>query len=116
MPYAGRSLARSSVPSRSTPSVHSIWLDAGVRTVADAAEIHRSRVAQVIIGSETLASLEEARAVIAATSEDLLNLEIALLVRELNPTQRVVLHLTDPHLAQMLREAAESAGKSAGAD
>ena len=43
---------------------------------------------------------------IAATTHDLINLETALLVRELNPTQRVVLLLSDPQLAQMLREAA----------
>jgi Trk K+ transport system NAD-binding subunit len=47
-----------------------------------------------------------ARAVIAVTHNDLINLEIALLVRDLNPAQRVVLHLSDSHLAQMLREAA----------
>lgn len=48
----------------------------------------------------------EARAVILTTSDDLLNLEVALLVRELNPTQRVVLHMADPNLAQMLRQSA----------
>lgn len=48
-----------------------------------------------------------ARAVVAATSNDLVNLEIALLVRELNPGQRVVVRLGDPHLAQTLREAAD---------
>jgi Trk K+ transport system NAD-binding subunit len=47
-----------------------------------------------------------ARAVIAATSNDLINLEVALLVRDLNDKQRVVLRLSDPHLAQTLREAA----------
>jgi Trk K+ transport system NAD-binding subunit len=47
-----------------------------------------------------------ARAVIAATSNELVNLEIALLVRDLNPSQRVVVRLSDPYLAQTLREAA----------
>jgi Trk K+ transport system NAD-binding subunit len=47
-----------------------------------------------------------ARAVVAATSNDLANLEVALLARELNPQQRVVLRLSDPHLAQTLRNAA----------
>jgi Trk K+ transport system NAD-binding subunit len=47
-----------------------------------------------------------ARAVIAATSEDLINLEIALLVREMNAQQRVVLRLADSDLAKTLREAA----------
>jgi Trk K+ transport system NAD-binding subunit len=48
----------------------------------------------------------QARAVVAATSNELVNLEIALLARDLNPHQRVVLRLTDPNLAQTLREAA----------
>jgi Trk K+ transport system NAD-binding subunit len=47
-----------------------------------------------------------ARAVIAATNNDLTNLAVALLVRELNPAQRVVLLLSDPQLARMLRDAA----------
>jgi Trk K+ transport system NAD-binding subunit len=47
-----------------------------------------------------------ARAVVAATNHDLVNLEISLLVRELNAAQRVVLLLSDPQLAQMLRESA----------
>lgn len=47
-----------------------------------------------------------ARAVVAATHHDLVNLEMALLVRELNERQRVVLLLGDAQLAQMLREAA----------
>src|SRR5262249_59180511 len=46
------------------------------------------------------------RAVIGASSDDLVNLEVALLAREMNPQQRVVLRLSDPHLAQTLREAA----------
>jgi Trk K+ transport system NAD-binding subunit len=66
----------------------------------------------VLIGDATVsqvlrqANVAQCRAVIAATSDDLVNLEVALLARELNPTQRVVLHLSDPNLAQMLREAA----------
>ncbi len=47
------------------------------------------------------------RAVIASTDEDLTNLAIALLVRELHPHHRVVLLLADPQLATMLREAAD---------
>jgi Trk K+ transport system NAD-binding subunit len=47
-----------------------------------------------------------ARAVIAVTPNDLVNLEVALLVRDLNPAQRVVVRLSDPTLAQTLREAA----------
>ena len=43
---------------------------------------------------------------VAATSNELANLEIALLARELNARQRVVVRLTDPRLAQTLRDAA----------
>jgi Trk K+ transport system NAD-binding subunit len=66
----------------------------------------------VLMGDATVTAVLEqahagqARAVIASTSDDLLNLEVALLVREINPSQRVVLHMSDPHLAQMLRESA----------
>ncbi len=52
------------------------------------------------------AHADTARAVLALTSNDLVNLEIALLARELNPRQRVVVLMTDPSLAQTLREAA----------
>jgi len=47
-----------------------------------------------------------AKAVIAATSNELVNLEIALLVREMNPKQRVVLRLHDPGFAEAVRDAA----------
>ena len=68
--------------------------------------------AAVIVGDMTVAEVlrqahaATARAVIAATTHDLVNLETALLVRELNPTKRVVILLSDPQMAQMLREAA----------
>src|SRR5437764_263922 len=48
-----------------------------------------------------------ARAVVAATSDELANVEIALLARDLNPSQRVVVRLSDPDLADTLREAAD---------
>jgi Trk K+ transport system NAD-binding subunit len=47
-----------------------------------------------------------ARAVIPATNNDMTNLEVAMLVREMNPEIRVVLLINDPQFAQMLREAA----------
>jgi Trk K+ transport system NAD-binding subunit len=47
-----------------------------------------------------------ARALLAVTNNELANLEVALLTRELNPKQRVVVRLADAHLAQTLREAA----------
>jgi Trk K+ transport system NAD-binding subunit len=66
----------------------------------------------VIVGDATVAEVlrqahaASARAVVAATSNELINLEVALLVRGLNPTQRVVLRLADTELAKTLREAA----------
>jgi Trk K+ transport system NAD-binding subunit len=66
----------------------------------------------VIIGDATVrevlrqAHAATARAIIAATSNDLVNLEVALLVRELAPTARVVVRLWDTDLAQTLREEA----------
>jgi Trk K+ transport system NAD-binding subunit len=66
----------------------------------------------VIIGDATLtevlrqAHAAAAKAVVVATSNELVNLEVALLVRELHASKRVVLRLTDPHLARTLREAA----------
>jgi Trk K+ transport system NAD-binding subunit len=69
--------------------------------------------AAVVIGDARLrevlrqANAASARAVIAATSNDLVNLEVALLVRELNPSQRVVVRLYDRNLAETLREAAD---------
>jgi Trk K+ transport system NAD-binding subunit len=64
----------------------------------------------VIIGDATVrevlrqAHSPTARAVVAATNDDLVNLEVALLVRDLNPSQRVVVRLSDPTLAETLRE------------
>lgn len=69
--------------------------------------------APVIIGDASVSEvLREAhaarsRAVIASTDDDLTNLAIALLVRELHPKHRLVLLLADPQLAAMLREAAD---------
>lgn len=68
--------------------------------------------AAVVVGDATVlevlrqAHAGSARAVIAATDSELANMEIALLVRELNPRQRVVTGLADPRLAEVLREAA----------
>jgi Trk K+ transport system NAD-binding subunit len=68
--------------------------------------------AAVIVGdagvSEVLrqANTGTAQGVIATTDNDMTNLEVGLLARELNPRQRVVLLLNDPQFAGMLREAA----------
>ncbi len=68
--------------------------------------------AAVIVGDAAVAEVLRqahagtARAVIAATSNDLSNLAVALLAREMDPAQRVVLLLADPQMAKMLREAA----------
>ncbi len=67
----------------------------------------------VILGDATVqevllqAHTQAARAVVVATSNELANLEMALLARELNPRLRVVVRLTDPYLAQTLREEAD---------
>jgi len=77
-----------------------------------AATVRRMGV-PVIIGDATVnavlkqARADSARAVIATTSDELANLEIALLVRELNANQRVVVRLSDPDFAQAAREAAD---------
>jgi Trk K+ transport system NAD-binding subunit len=47
--------------------------------------------------------VKRARAVIAATDDDLVNLEIAMDVRELAPGQRVVVRLFDQKLAEKVR-------------
>ncbi len=52
------------------------------------------------------AHVPTARAVVAATDEELVNLEVALLARDLNPDARVVVRLHDTALAQTLRAAA----------
>jgi Trk K+ transport system NAD-binding subunit len=68
--------------------------------------------AAVITGDATVrevlrqAHAASALAVVAATSNDLVNLEIALMVRELNPKQRIIVRMSDPGLAETLREAA----------
>ena len=68
--------------------------------------------AAVIVGNATVvqvlrqAHAASAGAVVAATGNDLANVEIGLLVRELAPKQRVVLRLIDPQLASTLRHSA----------
>jgi Trk K+ transport system NAD-binding subunit len=76
------------------------------------ATVRRSGV-PAFVGDATVADVlkqvraGEAKAVIAATSSELANLEIALLVREMNPRQRVVVRLSDPQFAEAVREAAD---------
>jgi Trk K+ transport system NAD-binding subunit len=66
----------------------------------------------VIVGDAGVAEVlrqahgARAKAVVAATDNELANLEVTLLARELNPHQRVILRLTDPQMAQTLRQAA----------
>jgi Trk K+ transport system NAD-binding subunit len=68
--------------------------------------------AAVIVGDATIpevlkqAHAPNARAVVAVTSNELVNLEVVLLTREMNPHQRVVLRLIDPKLAELLRVSA----------
>lgn len=74
--------------------------------------IRRNGVA-TFVGDATVADVlrqaraAEAKAVIAATSSELANLEIALLVREMNPHARVVVRLSDPEFAEAVRDAAD---------
>jgi Trk K+ transport system NAD-binding subunit len=69
--------------------------------------------AAVIVGdaavSEVLrqAHMATAHSVVAATNNDLTNLAVALQARELNPQHRVVLLLSDPKFAQMMKDAAQ---------
>ncbi len=73
----------------------------------------RRKGVPTFIGDATLAEVLRqahagaAKAVIAATSSELVNLEIALLVREINPELRVIVRLTDPQFAEAVREAAD---------
>lgn len=66
----------------------------------------------VILGNAAIgevlkqARAASARAVVAATSNELVNLEIALMVRDIAPRQRVVVRVIDRVLAQTLRRAA----------
>ncbi|MFM7152425.1 MAG: potassium channel family protein, partial [Gemmataceae bacterium] len=68
--------------------------------------------AAVIIGDAAVLEVlrqghaHSARAVVPATNNDMTNLEVALLVRDLQPDVRVVPLLNDPQFAEMLREAA----------
>jgi Trk K+ transport system NAD-binding subunit len=68
--------------------------------------------AAVIVGDATLhevqaqARMTTAFSVIVATSNDVSNLSIALLARQQKPGQRVVVLLTEPEMAKMLRQAA----------
>jgi Trk K+ transport system NAD-binding subunit len=75
------------------------------------AACRRKRV-PVITGDATVretliqARAKDAKAVVACTSLDLVNLEVALLVAELNDRQRVVVRLGDSVLAETARTAA----------
>ncbi len=75
------------------------------------ATARRQKVA-VMIGDATMREVLEqahaasARAVLALTNNELVNLEIALMVRELAPKQRVVLRVVEANLAQTLRQTA----------
>jgi Trk K+ transport system NAD-binding subunit len=75
------------------------------------ATARRQQVA-VIVGDATIrevlqqAKAASARAVVAATDNELVNVEIALLVRELAPKQRVIVRVIEPNLARTLRQAA----------
>ena len=72
----------------------------------------RRKGVPTFVGDATVAEVlrqaraDTAKAVIAATSSELANLEIALLVREMAPAKRVIVRLTEPEFAEAVREAA----------
>lgn len=67
----------------------------------------------VIVGDCTVpvvlrqANAHTARATLAVTDHELANLEVALLVREMAPAERVVVRLNDPLFAAAVRESAD---------
>jgi Trk K+ transport system NAD-binding subunit len=73
----------------------------------------RRKGVPTFVGDATLpdvlkqARADTAKAVIAATSSELANLEIALLAREANPQQRVVVRLNDALFAEAVRDAVD---------
>lgn len=72
----------------------------------------RRKGVPTFVGDATVAEVlrqaraDSAKAVIAATPSELANLEIALLVREMNLEQRIVVRLADPQFAEAVRDAA----------
>ncbi len=92
-------------------------LDAGVEVVAAESRaggrfvaIARRRGVPVLIAdahfldSLRALSVDHARAVVAATSDDLANLEAAISARELNPDARIVVRLFDQELAERAQQ------------
>lgn len=87
----------------------------GIDKVADNPFIAtcRRKGVPAFVGDATVAEVlrqaraDTAKAVLAVTSSELHNLEIALLVRELHPGQRVIVRLTEPQFAEALRDAAD---------
>lgn len=92
-------------------------LDAGVEVAAAESQAsgrfvavaRRQGVPVLIADAHTLDSLralsvQHARAVVAATDDDLANLEAALAARELNPDARVITRLFDPELADLAQQ------------
>lgn len=90
---------------------HSVVAIESVNDNPFAATVRRMGV-PVIVGDATIpevlrqARANTARSVIASTESELVNLEVALLVREENPSQRVVVRLNDPAFADTVRSAA----------
>mgnify|MGYP003907358231 CR=1 FL=1 len=92
---------------RSSASGSVLYLSEWKSRHAESVVLSTSRSANPAVTCSPARFAATARAVIAVTSNDLINLEVALLVRELNSKQRVVLRLSDAALAQTLREAAD---------
>ncbi|HMA36623.1 MAG TPA: NAD-binding protein [Chloroflexia bacterium] len=72
--------------------------------------IRRQRQARVVIADAKLhdtlelAGVAHARCLVTATSDDMANIQTALIAREINPGIRVVLRTFDPQLAQQMAE------------
>lgn len=94
-------LVRMGAPVVAIEKVNDNPFAATVRRMGVPVIIGDAAVAEVLRQARTVT----ARATIAATDAELANLEIALLVRELNPAQRVVVRLTDPVFTQAVRDA-----------
>jgi phosphoribosylformimino-5-aminoimidazole carboxamide ribotide isomerase len=61
---------------RNVPADYQLWVDTGVRYLADTADICLARVAQVVVGSETLLGLKAARAIVAVLGTERLTFSL----------------------------------------
>jgi Trk K+ transport system NAD-binding subunit len=88
--------------------VVAIERDRGNSFIATARRLGVAVITGDALVSEVLkqAHIGGAKSLIVCTDNELTNLEIALLSRELHPDKRLLVRLTDPQLASLLRDAA----------